>query len=379
MSKKLTTEEFIKRAKTIHGDKYDYSLVEYNGYRNKVKIICKCCGKIFEQLVSSHLLNKQGCPNLCYINKAKLTFKEFINKAKLIHFDRYTYDEKSFNERSKDNNYKIKIYCKMCNKYFYQNLGHHLAGEGCYHCMHIRAKNTCKIIYGDENYNNREKAKQTCLEKYGVEHVMLLNETREKIKETSRTIYGNENYNNRNKYKQTCLEKYGVEFSTQSESVKAKARETYLLHFGVDHPSKVPTIVSKGFKTRKENGTLNISNPERSIKKLLENKFEKVKYQYHSELYPFNCDFYIPELDLYIEYQGNWTHGFRPYNNNNNENNIKQLNEWKEKAKSSNYYAEAIKTWTIRDVLKRKTAKDNGLNWLEFFTMEEFTNWYKTL
>lgn len=37
MSKKLTTEEFIKRAKEIHGGKYDYSLVDYKGYDKKNK------------------------------------------------------------------------------------------------------------------------------------------------------------------------------------------------------------------------------------------------------------------------------------------------------------------------------------------------------
>ena len=46
--KKLTTEEFIKRAKEIHGDKYDYSLVEYKGIYEKVKIICPIHG-LFEQ------------------------------------------------------------------------------------------------------------------------------------------------------------------------------------------------------------------------------------------------------------------------------------------------------------------------------------------
>lgn len=37
---KLTTEEFIEKAKKVHGDKYDYSLVEYKDSRVKVKIIC---------------------------------------------------------------------------------------------------------------------------------------------------------------------------------------------------------------------------------------------------------------------------------------------------------------------------------------------------
>ena len=49
MTKRLTTKEFIERAKAIHGDKYDYSLVEYKTNLDKVKIICKNCGKVFEQ------------------------------------------------------------------------------------------------------------------------------------------------------------------------------------------------------------------------------------------------------------------------------------------------------------------------------------------
>ena len=42
-------------------------------------------------------------------------------------------------------------------------------------------------------------------------------------------------------------------------------------------------------------------------------------------------------------------------------------------------YKNAINVWTIRDPLKRKTAKDNGLNWLEFFTMDEFMKWYSLI
>ena len=40
-------------------------------------------------------------------------------------------------------------------------------------------------------------------------------------------------------------------------------------------------------------------------------------------------------------------------------------------------YKNAINVWTIRDPLKRKTAKDNGLNWLEFFTIKKFMKWYE--
>ena len=56
MSKKLTQEEFIKKAKVIHGNKYDYSLVIYQSSKIKVTIICKECGYIFEQIPNSHLI-----------------------------------------------------------------------------------------------------------------------------------------------------------------------------------------------------------------------------------------------------------------------------------------------------------------------------------
>jgi hypothetical protein len=61
-SKSLTKQEFIKRAEKIHNGKYDYSLVDYKNNKIKVKIICKKCGKIFEQLPENHL-NGCGCPN----------------------------------------------------------------------------------------------------------------------------------------------------------------------------------------------------------------------------------------------------------------------------------------------------------------------------
>ena len=61
-TKALTKQEFIKRAERIHHGKYDYSLVDYKNNKIKVKIICKCCGTVFEQLPENHL-NGYGCPN----------------------------------------------------------------------------------------------------------------------------------------------------------------------------------------------------------------------------------------------------------------------------------------------------------------------------
>ena len=58
--RKLTKEEFISKSKLIHGDKYDYSLVDYVNNSTKIKIICQIHG-IFEQTPHAHLKN-QGCP-----------------------------------------------------------------------------------------------------------------------------------------------------------------------------------------------------------------------------------------------------------------------------------------------------------------------------
>ena len=80
----------------------------------------------------------------------------------------------------------------------------------------------------------------------------------------------------------------------------------------------------------------------------------------------------IPDLDLYIEYQGTWTHGLHPFNENNKED-IDKLNLWK--SKNSKYYDNAINTWTIRDVNKRNIAKQNNLNWIEFFNFDNFKKW----
>lgn len=63
MSKKLTQEEFIRRAREVHGDKYDYSKVEYRNYDTKVCIICPEHGAFLKR-AGMHLRG-QGCPRCC--------------------------------------------------------------------------------------------------------------------------------------------------------------------------------------------------------------------------------------------------------------------------------------------------------------------------
>ena len=168
---------------------------------------------------------------------------------------------------------------------------------------------------------------------------------------------------------------YGVENPFQVDKNKEKIRNTCIKRYGVTSPNKNSKILNKGLETKKKNHTVNTSRPENEIYEKLLIKFKKVQRQYKSKVYPFLCDFYIEDLELYIEYQGNWTHGGHPFNSNN-EIDIFILEKWKEKA--TDYYKSAVDVWSIRDPLKRKIAKENKLNWIEFFNMEEFIKWYNS-
>jgi very-short-patch-repair endonuclease len=127
---KHTNFEFIGRAKLLHGDKYDYSLVEYNGGKEKIKIICKKHG-VFEQEAASHINKKaHGCPS-CANNK-KYTKEELLLKFKDIHGNKYDYSLVKFNNSQE----KIKIICKE-HGVFKQIITGHLGGRGCRKCAEI--------------------------------------------------------------------------------------------------------------------------------------------------------------------------------------------------------------------------------------------------
>ena len=126
--KKFTTEIFIKKAKEVHGDKYDYKLVNYIGSNLKVKIVCKKHG-VFEQIPSHHILNGYGCKK-CAIENDRFTKEEFIKKSKEIHGDSYDYSQVEYI----NSQIKVKIYCKEHKIFFEQIPNNHLRGQGCYLC-----------------------------------------------------------------------------------------------------------------------------------------------------------------------------------------------------------------------------------------------------
>lgn len=293
-----------------------------------------------------------------------------------------------------------------------------------------KIRETCLLKYGDEHYSNRIKAKETCLQRYGVTSPLKSEIFKQKSKETCLQKYGVE-YTGQipekiEKTHKACLEKYGVDsvfkvqkFRNQSldtcikkyasneddinsivnigqlKYVKDKIKNTCLEKYGVENPMQtqyyknlISSILSsneiqeKIYNTKLLNNSFNISYQEDVCFDLLKGKYSDCIRQYKSELYPFNCDFYIPSLDLYIEYNGSHYHHYHPFDIND-DNDINELNRLKEKAENSNahkngkksQYDNIIYTWTILDLKKRNIAQQNNLNYIEFWNINEVKEW----
>jgi len=172
MAKRKTTQQFIEDAKKVHGNRYNYKLVDYKNSRTKIKIICPIHGE-FEQKANSHLQGN-GCYKCGIIkthNKQKKTTQQFIEDAYCKHGDRYNYKLVQY----KDAHIKVKIICSI-HGMFKQTPCNHLQGYSCKKCAIIkRRKSTqqfiidAKKIHGDKydyslvQYKNaRTKVKIIC-------------------------------------------------------------------------------------------------------------------------------------------------------------------------------------------------------------------------
>lgn len=179
----------------------------------------------------------------------------------------------------------------------------------------------------------------------------------------------------------TNFKKYGTDNPAKCSIVKEKQIHTNNIRYGHNSPSCVDEINEKQRKsayiTKKDRKTFNTSKTEDLFYDYLKSHNIDCERQYKNDVYPFQCDFYINTYDLYIEIQGNWTHGgdtslqVHPHKYNpNDERDIKQVKLWKEKSKNSKYYKNALYNWTIRDVNKRNVAKINNLQLLEIFSYD---------
>lgn len=138
------TNCFVSKARLVHGNKYDYSKVEYVNYKTKVCIICPIHGE-FWQTPNDHL-SKKGCPS-CGGTK-RLTLEEFIAKANDIHNNFYNYSTSAY----KNSKTKIEIICPKHGSFF-QTPNDHLSGKGCPLCKSEKSR---KNLFGVGTYDIEE-------------------------------------------------------------------------------------------------------------------------------------------------------------------------------------------------------------------------------
>lgn len=141
--KRLTSEEFIRRAHAVHGEKYDYSRVEYQSAHKKVEIICPLHGSFWQSPVN-HTRRGDGCPICGYgIDRQSWhrTTANFIDDAKKVHGNKYEYDKSIY----VSNEIKLTITCPIHGD-FLQTPASHLYGKGCPKCSGREVRTTTDFI-----------------------------------------------------------------------------------------------------------------------------------------------------------------------------------------------------------------------------------------
>lgn len=310
--KKLTTQEFIDRARAVHGDKYGYAFSVYQSAHTKVSIHCPEHG-MFEQSPNQHTLG-QGCP-LCGFESSssasRMTNDEFINKAQKIHGDKYNYSSVVYSNALS----KIKITCNE-HGFFEQVANSHLSGHGCPDCAgkkkHTNESFIEKAIsvhgnkydYSKVNYlNSQSKVKLICAEHGEFEQI---------ASDHINLGCG-------------CLDCSGKKKHT-NESFIEKASEVHDSHYGyskVEYVSArekvIITCPDHGYFEQAPASHLSgqgcpscscmgQSKPETEIVDLIKSLGLQVVHGDRSVIKPLEIDILVPEAKLAIEFNGNYWH-----------------------------------------------------------------------
>ena len=377
MGKKLTTDEFIEKAKEIHGDKYDYSEAVYINARTKVKIICPIHGEFFQE-PHKHMRGSL-CPK-CNVDRQKLTAEDFIKKAREVHGDKFDYS------KAKYINYdtKVEIICPEHGSFF-QAPNSHLSGTGCPMCannqkldlstfikkaiiIHNGKYDYSKVIY----LNNHTKVKIIC-----PEHGEFLQRPYSHLNESGCPICS---------YNKLAEERKMSFDSFFEKAFKAHgAKYDYSLVEYKNCRTKVKIICPEHgefFQTPSHHLSgkgcpicAHTQSPqELKIRRLLEN--QNVSYAHNiiiDDRYPWHVDIYISERDLFLEYNGFYSHGdcFCDRRKKKSKNLIELLS-----SNPTPKNIRALDTYTRLDPLKRKTAKKNNLNYVVLWNEQDIEDWF---
>ena len=242
----------------------------------------------------------------------------------------------------------------------------------------MKNSNTWKNKSKEEIEQITDKRKRTFIDRYGVENALQYDEFKDKLFNTIKERYGgigNSSPEIRKKYEESMMNRYGVQHNWQSKDELLNGQKTREELYGNRNYVCTDTFlqymesnkedrIEKMTNTKRERGTFNTSGVEEKVNEYLLSLNISFIRQYMDERYPFACDFYFPERDLFLELNVMWTHGGKPFEGS--EDDIKLVEYWKNKG--TQFYLNAIENWTIRDVEKREIARRNNLNYVEIFS-----------
>lgn len=416
---RYTRETFIEKANEIHNNKYDYSEVVFKNVNTKVRIICPKHGG-FDQMPSNHLKG-QGCRKC-----GRESLRELQKQGK----GPWSQSARKKAATTIESKFGAKTWAES-------EVGHQVLRDMCAsdearkemseraksESARLHYKQTSMMNHGAEHWTKSDEGKQKLHDMFNTDEERFLRSqrmlspvVREKIEATSMKRYGVPYYwqsdegrarlkellNSEEvleKTRQTNLERYGCETwqgsdegkqKLASKEVRDKTERTNYERYGAktwsntDEGRKIMSkiissydVQDKIIATKMEHGTINDSQPEKDVYEALINRFGKddIFPQHRSPRYPYKCDFYIKSLDLFIELNLYWMHGGHWFDENNEED-LAKLQAWLASDKPS--YERAVYIWTQNDLNKKKTAEQNGINYMVFWKQDlsDFNEWF---
>ena len=358
------TQEFIKKAKAVHGDKYDYSKVEYKTNRIEICIICPKHGE-FWQTPANHLRGR-GCKKCAFekISKIKTkTTEQFIKDARKIHGDRYDYSKVEY----KNNETKVCIICPIHGE-FWQNPNSHLSGCKCPKCANLEFP---------KKYNTKtfiEKAREIHGDKYdysktvfnGIMKNLIINcpihgdftqKAMIHLMGSGCQKCANNQKIDTDEFIKRSIEKHGGKYDYSKSKYKNNRTKIEIICHkkddnGIEHGPFFTTPHShmQGSGCPKCKQNYRLENEVRLLLTANNIEFEEKKtfegMKYKLSLRP---DFYLPNEKIIIECQGEGH--FEPIDFG---------------GKGKEWALKQLKLNKIRDEIKRKFCKENNVKLIEY-------------
>lgn len=192
--------------------------------------------------------------------------------------------------------------------------------------------------YPQQNPQTRKTTEDNNIKKFGETNPMKVDSFKLKAKLTKKAKYKNGNFR---------------EYIYTEEFIKNKQEKQYA--------------------TKRANNTFNKSGKEDEVYNTLSNSFPFIieRQKFDALRMPFNVDFYFPQFDLFVDFNGNWTHGPCQFDENN-EQHVSLLKKWKDKSNETekhSYWDNAIYTWTDLDVRKKKYGEK--IHYLAIYAYDE--------